>query len=381
VQNLKIQPVSETKIESISAIAVEVPLTYTGHYKRARKTHACRTIVQVTSSDGIVGVGETRGTDAAPIIRDRLAPDLIDAPVDDLAQLRATVLPNVADHGWPEQLIDFKAYAAIDMALWDILGKSTGLPVYKLLGGSVRAKTEFAAYEYVIDPQDGVSHADIPKAMADRAEAQIDSTGARFFEFKIGVYPVDVDIATFQEVVHRLGKGVKVGIDANMSLEYHDARRLMSAARECGIANVEEPVESLGEMDRLGREFAMPISSHCIQLDSLRAFPAITGVVCEPHNPGGMAQVRALSEQAYGQNRKLWFRACFELGISWSAMCHMGVAFAAMDRPTQALFNWIEDDLIEEDDFAMLGGGVRPPDRPGLGVTLDQAALKRYTIK
>ena len=358
-----------------------VPLTYAGHYKRARKTHASRTIVQVTTSDGIVGVGETRGTDSAAIIRDRLAPELIDAQDDNLADLRSMVLPSVADHGWPEQLVDFKAYAAIDMALWDILGKRSGLPVYKLLGGSVRAETEFAAYEYVVDPQENVPHADIPRAMADRAEAQIENTGARFFEFKIGVYPIGVDIATIQEVINRLGSDVKVGIDANMSLEYHDARRLMAAARECGIANVEEPVESLGEMDRLGREFAMPISSHCIQLDSLRAFPAITGVVCEPHNPGGMAQVRSLSEQAYGQNRKLWFRACFELGISWAAMCHMGVAFAAMDRPTQALFNWIEDDLIEENDFAMKGGGVRPPDRPGLGVTLDQAALKRYTVQ
>ena len=288
-----------------------VPLTYAGHYKRSRKTHASRTIVQVTTDDGIVGVGETRGIDSAQIIRDRLAPDLIDAQADDLAQLRAMVLPNVADHGWPEQLVDFKAYAAIDMALWDILGKRAGLPVYKLLGGSVRAETEFAAYEYVIDPQDNVSHADIPKAMADRAEAQIENTGARFFEFKIGVYPIDVDIATFQAVIDRLGSSVKVGIDANMSLEYHDARRLMAAARDCGIANVEEPVESLGEMDRLGREFAMPISTHCIQIDSLRAYPAITGIVCEPHNPGGIAQVRSLSEQAHSQNRKLWFRACF----------------------------------------------------------------------
>ncbi len=358
-----------------------VPLTCARYYKRARKTHAVRTIVQVTSSDGIVGIGETRGTDAAAIIRDRLAPELVNAPADNLAALRALILPNIADHGWPEQLVDFKAYAAIDMALWDILGKRFGLPVYKLLGGSVRTKTEFAAYEYVVDPQEGVAHADLPKAMADRAEVQIEKTGARFFEFKIGVYPIEVDIATIQEVISRLDSNVKVGVDANMSLEYHDARRLMAAARECGVVNVEEPVESLGEMDRLGREFALPVSSHCIQLDSLRAFPAITGVVCEPHNPGGMAQVRSLCDQAHGLNRKLWFRACFELGVSWAAMCHMGVAFAPMDRPTQTLFNWIEDDLIEEDDYAMRDGGIRPPDRPGLGVTLDAEALERYTVQ
>ena len=115
------------------------------------------------------------------------------------------VLPSVADHGWPEQLVDFKAYAAIDMALWDILGKRSGLPVYKLLGGSVRAETEFAAYEYVVDPQENVSHADIPRAMADRAEVQIEKTGARFFEFKIGVNPVGVSRVTIEEVINRLG--------------------------------------------------------------------------------------------------------------------------------------------------------------------------------
>ncbi len=120
--------VQRMPIESICATCVEVPLTYVGHYKRSRMTHASRTIVQVTSSDGIVGVGETRGIDAAAIIRERLAPELLNAPEDNLAELRSRVLPNVADHGKPEQLTDFKAYAAIDMALWDMLGKRTGLP-------------------------------------------------------------------------------------------------------------------------------------------------------------------------------------------------------------------------------------------------------------
>ena len=52
-------------------------------------------------------------------------------------------------------------------------------------------------------------------------------------------------------------------------------------------------------------------------------------------------------------------------------MCHMGVAFPSLARPMQSLFNHLDDDLIEETDFAMTGGAVEVPDRPGLGVTLD----------
>ena len=44
----------------------------------------------------------------------------------------------------------------------------------------------------------------------------------------------------------------------------------------------------------------------------------------------------------------------------------------------QSLFNHLDDDLIEETDFAMTGGAVEVPDRPGLGVTLDMAAVEAY---
>lgn len=64
--------------------------------------------------------------------------------------------------------------------------------------------------------------------------------------------------------------------------------------------------------------------------------------------------------------------------MSWAAMCHMGVAFPSLTRPMQSLFNHLGDDLIEETDFAMTDGAVEVPDRPGLGVTLDIAAVEAY---
>ena len=61
-------------------------------------------------------------------------------------------------------------------------------------------------------------------------------------------------------------------------------------------------------------------------------------------------------------------------------MVHMGAAFALLERPMQALFNHLSDDLILEPDLAMTGGAVVPPERPGLGVTLDEEALERFRV-
>ena len=49
-----------------------------------------------------------------------------------------------------------------------------------------------------------------------------------------------------------------------------------------------------------------------------------------------------------------------------------------LSRPIQALINHLKDDLIQEEDYEMVHGGVKVPDRPGLGVTLDNKAVEKY---
>jgi L-alanine-DL-glutamate epimerase-like enolase superfamily enzyme len=51
-----------------------------------------------------------------------------------------------------------------------------------------------------------------------------------------------------------------------------------------------------------------------------------------------------------------------------------------LDRPSQALIDWVEDDLILGETWLVSEGGVRPPEAPGLGVELDRAAMKRYAV-
>jgi len=368
------------KIDSIIATPVRVPVKRVGQFTRARRTHAERTIVQIICNDGFVGIGETRGLDAARIINHRFAASIVGRSVQEFQGIRASCLPNVPDFGYPEQLVDLNAFAAIDMALWDLAGKRAGLPVYELLGGAVRDAAPYVAYEYTVDPEEGGSLKDVPRKMAEKALHAIKETGATFFEFKVGVYSVDCDIDTVREVRHRLGSGIELGVDSNMSYSYDDASRFLDGVKECRLANVEEPVSSLANMNALAARYTANVSSHCTSPDMLMNYPHVSGAVGDPHAEGGLLAIRDLSNRFVALGRRYWFRSVWELGISWSAMIHMVMAFPALERPMQALFNHVTDDLIIEDDLAMSNGKCIASQRPGLGVTLDEGALSRYSV-
>jgi glucarate dehydratase len=88
--------------------------------------------------------------------------------------------------------------------------------------------------------------------------------------------------------------------------------------------------------------------------------------------------VLRLAASVRSEERRFWLRSNGETGIGWAAMCHLGMACDALDRPSQSLIDWIEDDLIVGDPWLVRKGGVRPPDTPGLGIELDQAAFQHY---
>lgn len=368
------------KIAALRPYAVRVPVKKVGHFSQARRTHIERTIVEVETEDGLVGLGETRTAGAADIIRRHFAPALIGQEIDDLAALRRRCLPPHLDFGYPEILLQWNAYAAVDIALWDLLGKRTGQPLHALLGGACRDQARYVSYEYAVDPQDGVSESEVPRLLAENVARSVAEQGTSYVEFKVGVYSVDCDIATFRAVRERLGPSIEIGVDANMAWDMETARRFIIGVADARLDNLEEPVPELAGMAALSREHGVPVSTHCFLLDAIRAHPEIRGIVVEPHALGGILPMRRFVAEATALGRRVWFRSVWELGISWAAMCHMGLAFEQLSRPSQSLYNWIGDDLIEGDAWRVREGGVTPPAKPGLGVELDRAAVEKYRL-
>ncbi|MBH67140.1 MAG: hypothetical protein CMM58_02185 [Rhodospirillaceae bacterium] len=368
------------KIKSVKATPVRVPVTRLGVMSGAVRTHAERTIVQVVADNGKIGIGETRGVFSASIINDRFSNLLEGLPVESKIVARDKCIRKNLDYGFPEQLLELNAFAGVEMALWDLEGKEADLPLYQLLGGAVRAVAPFVAYAYNVDHRTGSSEAKIPEIMGALAEERVALTGASMFEFKIGVHSLACDIDTVMAVRESLSADVDIRIDANMGFDLRSASSLAEKISAANIANFEEPVAHLCEMAILRREYKIPISTHCTDFDALKPYPQIDSVVPDLHLLGGIAATKRFCAKACSFNRSVWLRSMWELGISWAAMCHLGIACPELERPAQSLIDWISDDLIIGDPWLVRNGGVCLPDLPGLGVQLDYNALRKFSV-
>jgi glucarate dehydratase len=366
-------------IDEVRATAVAVPTTRTCAWAKGLSYGHTRTIVEIRTRGGLVGFGEAPTDKAAPIIEHRFAALMKGRLAMAVTEARLACLGTHRDFGYLADSLGEMAYAAIDMALWDLRAKAAGVPLYVYLGGAVRARAPFVAYAYTVDLADGFSESEVPGIMAGIAKDSIAQTGAKMFEFKVGRHSVDCDIATVLEVRSAVGPDVDLAVDANLAMSMADARRFLYGVREARLANVEEPVSSLAGMSILRRDFDIPISTHCTDIEKLRGYPLIDDIVGDINADGGLGPVVKLAAVICSTGRRFWLRSNGETGIGFAVLCHLGMALPELERPSQNLLNWCEDDLILGPTWLTQDGGVRPPDSPGLGVELDRDALQHYS--
>ena len=219
------------KITKITVWQVDLPL-HEGDYKwSGGKSVALfdSTVVRVETDAGIHGDGEvcplgplylpsSAGGVRAGIAE--LGPHLLGENPLHLDQLNRTM--DLAMKGHPY------VKSAIDMACWDLLGKSAGLPVSSLLGGA--CGDDFVLYRAI--SQEG------PEAMADNV-ASYKNEGYRRFQLKVGGDP-DVDIERIRQVAARLGSGDKLVADANTGWLKHEAMRVARAVSDVDVY-IEQP--------------------------------------------------------------------------------------------------------------------------------------------
>jgi glucarate dehydratase len=337
-----------------------------------------RTIIEVETDTGLVGYGETSAGVWTTIIAEQFGPAIVGCDPRELETVRRRCLPTHLDYATPIEFVEREAFGGLEIALWDLQGKAAGLPLYRLLGGAVRQRAPFVSYAYVLPAGLEVGEEDVPELLADYARELVAESGAWIFEFKIGANSVECDIATVWAVREALPAGVGLALDANMGLRYEDVRTLLWATRDAGIVGFEEPIPTLEGMNRIGQEFGVPISTHCTDIDALRHYPFIDGVVGSLDTLGGIAEARKLAVVAAALGKRCWLRSDPETGVLWAAMVQAGMAFPELDRPAQALIEIIEDDLIVGERWLVRQGGVRPPELPGLGIELDRQALVHY---
>ena len=208
-------------------------------------------IVELHTDTGAVGYGEapptgviTGDTTGAILgaIRDHIAPALLGRDLDEFEDLTAAVQKALVHNT--------SAKAAVDMALWDLLGQKYSAPVYRMLGGARR--------NIVTDITISVNP---PEEMARDARTAV-QRGYDCLKVKVGIDP-ELDVARLAAVRQAVGRDIKLRIDANQAWNAKQAVRILNQMQEKGldIEFVEQPVPAadLEGMQYVTRHADVPV--------------------------------------------------------------------------------------------------------------------------
>jgi muconate cycloisomerase len=367
------------KITRLEPIPINVPLkpgltTKTSHGEHVDSPYV---IVRVHTDEGLVGLGEATlaprwSGETSPgcvaAIEGLIAPALIGEDPTQVSLLRRKM----------DGVIRLNPFtkAAIEMALWDLAGKSAGVPVYQLLGGKVRDEMPIKVV---------VGAFDVPKAV-DLAKQFLD-WGVTCLKVKVGLDP-EQDIKRVQAVRELAGPEIPIGIDANCGWSVPQATRMLKRLAEFDILFAEQPIPTAdrSELAALRRQTDIPIMADesVFTLNDawhLTAERAVDILSVYPGKHGGLQATVEITHVAKAAGIVCSMGSNLELGIGTAAMLHVGAAAASIaseQYPGDFIGPLYHAADMLETPLALGPESANVPDGPGLGVELDEEQLERY---
>jgi glucarate dehydratase len=360
-----------TTIASVRATAVNVPMVAPYRFSFGRLSSFTTTIVEVTDADGAIGLGESPHGDQVALVHE-FGTRLVGLEPDALNEAERRCVSRTGFSLWDDAASERRAFGAIEMAMWDLRARRAGVPLVDLLGGRVRDEVAFTEYFAL---RDGIETT--PADVIDycvRTAAEFDSPS---FEGKLGVLPVETELAMVADLVRELGPGRVQRLDANGAYTVPTARRVCHRLTELGVGWLEDPCRTLDEVQRLRDDgVALSFSTHEAALVRAARTGVPDGICVDIAELGGYRRAQDFLRACDALGIDFW---CYsgDAGVMTAAYLHLTAAEASMIRPHQSLFRFTADVALEQGVFAPRHGMLAVPEGPGLGVSLDQVAMQR----
>jgi len=333
-------------------------------------------MVKVTTEDGIVGWGESHHgrahTAIAKLIETTLSQLILGMDAADTTGVWAKIYKfQLGSHGMGAGCA--MAMSGIDMALWDIRGKATGWPLYRLLGGARRPVPAYAG---------GISLGYQPPAsLIDEAQPMIEA-GYRAVKLRIGD-TVRNDIERMEAVRNAFGDGLAILTDANTGYTIADARRVMPVMDSLDIGWLEEPFPAhdhrpYREAAGFGRTPLAAGENHYTRFEFTRLLEDGVIRIWQPDlsKTGGITEAMRIAAMASAFKIPVHPHSSMT-GVNQAASIHL---LAAIENG-----GYFEADLSKGNLFRdVMGsepwrigkdGNVLPLEAPGIGVEVDEAFL------
>ncbi len=370
------------KIVDVRATTVAVPLEAPlRHANGAHWGRFVRTIVEVETDDGLIGLGEMGGggETAEQSIR-ALKPYLVGHDPLQLEQLFWKICnPTASLYNNRAQM-----HAAIEFACVDLVGKKLGIRACDLLGGALREEIPFASYLFYryADPQTGQGgeeNADEMVAMAKKLQRE---HGFHAHKLKAGVFPPDHDLEVFLALSSAFPED-SFRIDPNAAWSVEESIRIGHAIEHVRNDYYEDPCWGLEGMRRVRASVNIPTATNTVvvnfeQLAACIRLEAVDVILLDTTFWGGLRQAWKAGIVCEKFQRGVSVHSSGELGIQLSTMLHLGAALPNLTFAADAHYHHLKDDILKGGKMKYVGGKIAVPCGPGLGVELDRDKMHEY---
>jgi len=369
------------KIVDLKVTSVNVDFEAPLRWSLGVETGTTRGIVEVTTEDGVVGLGETYGGNGIEHAVATARPFVIGLDALDVGVLMRRFAAFCIGY---ETAIPAVVRAGIEMACLDAAGRSLGLPVYKLLGGKTRDRIQFGAYVFYRyrDNATGRGGEDDPAAIAERTRELCERHGFTAIKLKGGVHPPAAEFRALERIRADF-PDAPLRWDPNAAWSVETSIRLASRLLASGIdlEYLEDPTSGLEGMSQVRRAVPVPLATNmCLvawdQLAPGIRMHSVDVILSDLHFWGGFYQNRKMIAVAEAFNLGIGMHSDRELGISTAGMLHLAASTPYITYAIDSHYHDQVEDVITR-PFVYRDGCIDVPDGPGLGVDLDRDKLAR----
>ena len=361
----------------------------------------CASSSSWSAHDGLSGWSEIPGSEATRAALETAAEQIIGLDPWGLNAIAATLesLANPDERGatpW-DQRTWVHVRSAIEVACYDLMGRSVGRPVVDLLGGAVRECVPFAAYLFYkyegaggefglgLDSSATGWQAARQKAALDpagivaQAQAMVEQYGFKSIKLKGGAYEPQVEVDSILALREAFGPDIPLRLDPNAIWQV-DTAIAAGVQLEGVLEYYEDPVRGQANMATVARALDIPLATNMCttsfaDLPGSIAHQSEAIILSDHHFWGGFRASLDLARFCAVFGRGMSMHSNSHLGISLAAMVHLAAAVPNLTYDCDTHYPWQDghDLLIEPLHFE--DGAIVVPRAPGLGIEVDRARL------
>lgn len=367
------------KIKSIESRFFEAPLSR--FIYDAKSTICARScvLVRVETDEGVAGWGEAASFAGAG----KLVQTVTEHFSSGLVGLEPLLITNIFDTNYQKTQhfgrkgLVISALSGINVALWDIMGKIAGLPLYQLLGGSTRQIECYANAGYYVSEDD---YPFLENSISDCIDK-----GYKAVKIKIGKYGLDDDRKRIEKVRKLLGDNRLLMVDSNGVLSPAYVRRLDRILQEWDVHWIEEPVSlrPIEHLADLAKSIYTPIAGYEIESTSYGFTPLIVNNAVSIVQPdaiwsGGITECMRVASVAHVYDCRFVphnFASIVSLAANASISAAASTGGQLEVDSNENPFLWPLDEL---NNWSPKEGIIEMPDSPGLGLNINWDRLDKY---